>query len=285
MTGQDQLQRFLFENSNIRGSIVRLDDTFQQATGQQDYPTVVRNLVGQSLAACALMGDSLKFQGSLSLQAQGEGPLRLLVSDSTDQLTLRGLAHWNPEAAEAETLPSLIGNGHLVITITPDAGQRYQGIVPLEQDTLAGCLEDYFRLSEQLATFMCLFADEKGAAGLLLQQLPGELAGPDTDLWPRAIKLAQTLTTEEALQLPSEELIHRLYHQEQVRLFPARATRFGCSCSRERTRLALESLGQDDCMALLDEQEVIEIDCHFCGQRYRYDRADVRAVFGGPRLH
>ncbi len=285
MTGQDQLQRFLFENSNIRGSIVKLENTFTQATENRDYPTVVRHLLGQSLAASALMGDSLKFEGSLTLQAQGQGPLRLLVSDCSHELVLRGLAHFDPEVETAPDLPAMIGKGHLVITITPDEGQRYQGIVPLEQPTLAGCLADYFRLSEQLATFMVLFADDTHAGGLMLQQLPGELAGPDHDLWPRAVKLAETLSSGEMLGLPATELVHRLYHQENVRLFPARETRFGCSCSRDRTRKALEALGREDCTALLDEQQVIEINCHFCGRRYVYDRADVQAVFGGPHLH
>jgi len=285
MSGQDQLQRFLFENSNIRGSIVKLENAFTQATENRDYPSVVRNLLGQCLAACALMGDSLKFEGSLTLQAQGQGALRLLVSDCSHELVLRGLAHFEPEVEAAPDLPAMIGKGHLVITITPDEGQRYQGIVPLEQPTLAGCLEDYFRLSEQLATFMVLFADGEHAGGLMLQQLPGELAGPDHDLWPRAVKLAETLSPEELFSLPAGALIHRLYHQESVRLFDARDTRFGCSCSRERTRKALEALGQEECMALLDEQEQIEISCHFCGRRYIYTRADVQAVFGGPQVH
>lgn len=285
MKGQDQLRRFLFEESNLRGSIVHLKESYQQATGNRDYPAPIRHLLGESLAACALMGDSLKFEGHLSLQAQGKGPLQLLVSDCSNQLRLRGVAQYEPRERLSGGLPALIGDGRLVITISPDEGQRYQGIVPLEKASLAECLQDYFRLSEQLQTFLLLFADDHDAAGFMLQRLPTQPAGPDLDLWPRAVKLAETLTASELFQLPPEAIIHRLYHQENTRLFPTRTAAFGCGCSRQRTRAALEALGQDECLALLNEQEIITIDCNFCGQRYLYDRTDVQALFGGPRLH
>lgn len=285
MTGHDQLQRFLFEDSNLRGSIVHLKETYRQATDNRDYPPGIRHLLGECLAACALMGDSLKFEGNLSLQAQGKGPLQLLVSDCSNRLRLRGVAQYEAQAPLAGNLPALIGDGRLVITISPEDGQRYQGIVPLEKPSLAKCLQDYFRLSEQLRTFMLLFADDNDAAGLMLQQLPTQPASPDLDLWPRAVKLAETLTARELFQLPAEAIVHRLYHQERTQLFPARMATFGCGCSRLRTRAALEALGRDECIALLNEREVITIDCNFCGRRYIYDRGDVEALFGGPRLH
>lgn len=284
MAGLDQLQRFLFEDSNVRGALVQLEDSFQHATREHGYPAAITRLLGESLAASTLMSNTLKFEGLLTLQAQGDGPVRILVAECTHNLGIRGLARFD-ELPEQTDLPTLIGNGRLVITLAPRQGQRYQGIVPLEQQTLAGCLQDYFALSEQLETFILLFADDQRAGGLMLQKLPGEASGPDHDLWPRLLKLAETTTADELLYLEPAALLRRLFHQEQVRLFDPKPVEFSCSCNRDRSRNALEALGQEDCYALLEEQAEIEIDCQFCGRKYIYRRADIESLFGGPSVH
>jgi len=183
-----------------------------------------------------------------------------------------------------ESFNNLLGEGRMAITITPDQGQRYQGVVPREADTLAGCLEEYFERSEQLATSLILFANEHTCAGLLLQRLPGT-SDTDADLWDRINHLARTVEADELLELDSETLLHRLFHEETVRVFDAEPVNFRCSCSRERTLGALEAIGRDECYSILEEQGSIEMDCQFCHAHYRFDRNDIDHLFTGHTLH
>lgn len=183
-----------------------------------------------------------------------------------------------------ETLHELLGQSRMAITITPEKGQRYQGVVPREADNLAGCLEEYFERSEQIATSLFLFADGDTAAGLLLQRLPGHTE-EDDDLWNRVNHLARTVEAEELLKLDSETLLHRLFHEETVRLYEPEPVEFRCSCSRERTLAALESIGKEECYSILDEQGSIDMDCQFCHANYRFNRNDIDHLFTGHTLH
>lgn len=284
MASQDHFQRFIFEHSQIRGAWVKLGDSYNEIARQAPYPASVRELLGQSLAASVLMSGTLKFNGILSLQAQGNGPLRTLMAECTHERTIRGLARFDDAAMQPSGLNDLLGDGNMVITITPDQGQRYQGVVPRESDNLADCLQDYFTRSEQIDTGLMLFADENTSAGLLLQRMPGAV-DPDNDLWQRINHLAATVKPEEILGLDSETLLNRLFHEEEVRIFDAEPVQFLCSCSRERTLAALESIGSEECYSMIDEQGSIEMDCQFCHAHYQFYRNDIDHLFSGHSLH
>lgn len=279
----DQFQRFLFEQGNVRGERVLLDASTREALAKQQYPAPVAHLLGESLAAVVLLSGTLKFEGQLSLQARGAGSVSLLMAESTHDRQIRGLAH-SDASVEGNSLAELLGNGRLAITIDPNRGQRYQGIVPLEQENLAGCLETYFDRSEQLETAIVLASDGHRAAGLLLQKLPGE-SQPDEDFWNRLVLQGRTVTAEELLHLGTQPLLLRLFPEDQVRLYAPEPVGFACSCSRERTTHALEALGEADCLALVEEQGVISVDCQFCHHHYEFSRADVESLFQRPSLH
>ncbi|MBD3658253.1 MULTISPECIES: Hsp33 family molecular chaperone HslO [Marinobacter] len=284
MASDDQFQRFIFENSQVRGAWVRLGDSYTRIGSQAPYPDSVRQLLGESLAASVLMSGTLKFSGTLSLQANGEGPLRTLMAECSHDRHIRGLARFDEHAVAEDTLNALLGQGRMAITITPDQGQRYQGVVPREADTLAGCLQEYFDRSEQIPTSLFLFANESHCAGLLLQRLPGDTE-QDDDLWDRVNHLAATVEADELLTLDSQTLLHRLFHEETVRVFDAEPVVFRCSCSRDRTLGALEAIGRDECYSILEEQGAIEMDCQFCHAHYRFDRNDIDHLFTGHTLH
>ncbi len=284
MASRDQFQRFIFEDSQVRGAWVQLGESFREIGTQAPYPDSVRGLLGEALVASVLMSSTLKFEGTLSLQAQGEGPLRTLMAECSHDRFIRGLARFDEHAVSEESFHDMLGEGRMAITITPNRGNRYQGVVPREADSLAGCLEEYFERSEQISTSLILFADEGSAAGLLLQRLPGA-TDEDNELWERVNHLARTVEAAELLELDSETVLHRLFHEETVRLFDAEAVAFRCSCSRERTLGALEAIGRDECYQILEEQGQIEMDCQFCHAHYRFDRNDIDHLFTGHTLH
>ncbi|MDD3517846.1 MAG: Hsp33 family molecular chaperone HslO [Chromatiales bacterium] len=277
MTENDTLHRFLLERTNVRGEWVHLDATWQALLERADYPPPVRRLLGEALAAVALLSATIKFDGSLILQVQGDGPLHLLVVQATGRRTLRGLARWNREVPEG-VLRDAFGDGRMVITI--DAGQgreRYQGIVELIGDNLAQAIDGYFSQSEQLPTRLWLAADAEQAAGLLLQAMPGGDADPDA--WNRAVVLADTVQAKELLQLPAETVLHRLYHEEDVRLLEGAPMSFRCGCSRERVAEMLRSLGEDEVQQVLVQEGQVEVHCEFCNARYVFDAVDAQQLF------
>lgn len=285
MTDNDRLFRFIIENSNVRGEMVHLNASWQAVLQRADYPPAVRNLLGEALATCALLTATIKFEGSLILQIRGDGPLHLLVAQSTAEGTVRGIARWHAEVPDSG-LHDIFGNAQIVITIEPPknkkGGEPYQGIIALQGDRLSHAIEHYFRQSEQLNTRLWLAADDKTCGGFLLQELPGKT--PDTDAWPRATQLADTLTAEEILQLPVTNVLHRLFHEEDVRLFDAEPISFRCSCSRERIDAVLLSMGTEQSHQILSEQGKISVDCEFCNAHYEYDAVDIDALFAGNTL-
>lgn len=281
---RDSLHRFVFEHTNLRGELVHLDASWQAVLERHPYPPVVRDLLGQAMAASVLLGATIKFQGSLILQIQGEGPVSLLVVQATNDRTLRGMAQWQGEVQPAP-LNELFAKGRLVITIQPDGRrERYQGIVDLGDKGLAEALEGYFQRSEQLPTRLWLAADSRYAAGLLLQRLPAdhvdvhEKAEADEN-WSRVTQLASTVTEQELLELPFRDLIHRLYHEESVRVFESEPVSFRCTCSRERIEETLRGLGYQEVHGILEEQGKVSVDCSFCNQHYEFDSVDVERVF------
>jgi len=231
----------------------------------------------------------LKFKGRLSLQAQGSGALKWVMAECTDLGELRGLAELEEGAdfddleTSAEALDSLT-DAVLFINIEHQHGERYQGIVPLEEPTIAGCLAQYYALSAQVPTLINLSCDGEHAAGLLVQLLPRnteeEQEEADTDLWPRLTMLTQTLKSEELIELPARDILHRLYHEEDVRLPNAESLKFGCTCSRERCIEALKQVGKDAVTEILATDDEIQMDCQFCNTPYRFSPIQAMALFG-----
>ena len=276
MADNDRLHRFIIENTPVRGELVRLNATWQAIIERSDYPENVRNVLGQAMAACALLAATIKFEGSLILQIRGDGPLHLLVAQASSEGTLRGIARWQDEVP-AEGLHAIFGNGQMVMTIEPTQGDPYQGIIALQGEHLKDAIENYFTQSEQLNTVLWLASDSQACAGFLLQEMPGE--SEDDDAWVRASHLASTLTADELLNLPAIELLHRLFHEEDVRLFEAEPVSFRCSCSRDRISSMLISLGPKEVQDILQEQGKIKVDCEFCNAHYEFDSVDVEALF------
>lgn len=273
----DTLQRFLFENTPLRGELVQIDAAWQEVLARHDYPPPVRGRLGEMMAACLLLSATLKFKGSVIMQIQGSGPIALMVVEATAQRTVRGMAQWQGEVAAGDLL-SQFGDGRLTITIDPGTGgERYQGIVALEGISLADAIDAYLERSEQLPTRMWLAADGRRAAGMLLQKLPGEET--DEDAWGRVQALAATISEAELLELPAREVIHRLFHEEDVRLFEPEGVSFHCSCSRERVAAMLHSLGRDEVMDIVHSEGAVEVVCEFCNRRYTFDAVDAAQLF------
>lgn len=277
-------RRFLFEHADIRGETVHLGGAYREILAIHQYADGVGRLLGEFLAAAVLLSSNLKFEGRLILQARSEGQIPLLMAECDDKLRVRGIARGAGQAT-SDNFDLLLHNGQLAITIDPSKGQRYQGIVPLQQGSLARSLDSYFEHSEQLKTRIWLAADGQRARGLLLQQLPAQLTLDDAlrgQQWGHVCALAATVKSAELLTLGGEDLLHRLYHEDPVRLFEQTGVRFQCSCSRERTRNALSTLSATDILELLDEQGSITMDCEFCNQGYRFERGDLlEALEGG----
>jgi molecular chaperone Hsp33 len=276
---EDVLHRFLLERAGVRGALVRLGPAWREVATRSEYPLPLRSLLGEALAASALLTGNIKLDGALSLELKSSGALRLLFAECNDQGHLRGLARWN-EPLPAPLALDALSDAIMAITIgNVDRGQRYQGLVELRHAGLADSLEDYFVKSEQLPARIVLAADGEHAVGLMLQKMPGEGgidAVHDEDAWNRVLQLTATLGVEELLGVAPEQLLYRLYHEESVRLFEPRPLAFGCSCSRERVTAMLRSLGREEVeAALLARDNEIEVICEFCAQRYHFDRIDA----------
>ena len=275
----DTLQRFLFEHAPIRGEVAHLDSTWLAVLERHEYPPALRRVLGELMAAGALLAATLKFEGAIVLQLQGAGPVNLIVVECTSERTLRATAKWTGELADDVGLDDLLGAGRFVITLAPGEGrQSYQGVVEVDPAGVAASLERYMQRSEQLDTRLWLAAGEERVAGLLLQKLPAS-DDPDDDRWNRAIHLAETVTAPELLELPPRRLLHRLYHQEDIRLFDPRPVSFRCSCSGERVRDMLRMLGYDEVRSIIEERDTVEVTCEFCNRAYEYDRVDAEQLF------
>ena len=276
----DSLQRFLFEDAPIRGEVAHLDATWRAVLERHEYPQVLRTILGELMAAGALLAATLKFEGSIILQLQGKGPVKLIVVESTSEQTLRATAKWDGELDADAGLGDLLGpNGRFAITLVPGEGkQSYQGVVEIDPAGVAASLEHYMQSSEQLETRLWLAAGDERAAGLLLQKLPAR-EEPDADSWNRATRIAETVTGPELLSLPTSKLLHRLYHQEDIRLFDPRPVSFRCSCSGERVAAMLRMLGHAEVRSIIEERDTVEVTCEFCNRAYRYDSVDAEQLF------
>jgi molecular chaperone Hsp33 len=273
----DLLYRFTFEHFGVRGEIVALGASWRVLVERHDYAPAVRDYLGQAMAAATMLSGTIKFKGSLILQLQGDGPLRTLVAQATDRRTIRGMALAPAADVPAGRLASAFGDGRLMLTAESPKGERYQGIVALQGDSLAEVLETYFAQSEQLATRLWLVAGGQAAAGLFLQRLPGEHV--DDEDWRRVCLLADTLEADELLRQPPREILRRLYHEEDVRLYEPEPVAFRCSCSRERIETALRIMGRGEVESIIEEQGAVDADCEFCNAHYHFDAVDVAGLF------
>ncbi|MEZ7818397.1 MAG: molecular chaperone Hsp33 [Candidatus Azotimanducaceae bacterium] len=294
LPNMDVLHRFSFIDLPIRGQWVRLEKSLANATAFRVYPKPIHEMLGQMLAAVAMVADNIKFSGAVTLQSRGDGDLLRSLAECQSQSFLRGIMHLQDpdnEAIDEQPLAQWLGNGQLALSLIPDKAsgmQPYQGFVSLEYDTLAQCLEHYFVTSEQLET--CLhFASSASTSspsvtGLLLQRLPNSPQATEieidaaTQAWHTLTTLAATATDEELSLLDPQTLLYRLFNEHPCRLHEPRDLSYRCSCSREKTDTTLMMLGGDDLAALIAEQSEITVDCEFCGNRYSYDKTGVSKV-------
>ena len=277
MKQQDCLKRFLFEEVGGRGEWVRLMDSWQQAKQHQVLVSdAVESQLGQSLVAVVMLSATIKFKGAMIMQIQGGGELKALVAQSSNDHKIRGLVR-SDATVTADNLQAMLGEGgRLVLTIEFEGGDPYQGIVEVAENNLSDVLKNYFVQSEQLATRFWLFANKTHAAGLFIQELPGE--NRDKLDWERIEMLADTVTADELLTLDCEALLHRLFNEEKVRIYPAESIEFKCGCSRQKIGGTLTALGRTELETLLAERVNIEVDCQFCGAQYLYDKIDVESL-------
>ena len=284
------MRRFLFEQNPIRGQHVSLDASWQTIVAQSDASGLALTLLGHALTAVTLLVDTLKIDGSVSLQIRGSGAIHLLVAEATSSNTIRGVVRQSRQLDGQVSLRDIFSTDKMVITINNGPGKPYQGIVPLSGDNLAVALQAYFDQSEQLPTRFWFACNETSATGMLLQKLPAQTT--DDDAWERLLQLTSTISNEELLELKVEKLLYRLYHEEELRLFDADDISFACSCSAQRTRDMLISLGRDEVDDIVREQNEISITCEFCNTCYAFDSVDVEQLFNeqefispGPTKH
>jgi molecular chaperone Hsp33 len=301
MPSNDLLHRFIFDDADIRGELITLGNSYREVLSHNNYPPAIAQLLGEFLTAVGLLSSTLKFDGVIILQARGDGAIATIMAECNNHNSLRGIVRMNENVALNETLAQtgslqqLLGKGVLFISIEPKRAEifegkveRYQGIVPMDSENLASCLEHYFYQSEQLATRLWFSANAENASGLLIQTLPAQLnknPKENTAHWETVIALAETIAPEELLTLEHPTILHRLFHEQNLRVYEPRSLNFACSCSRERCATALLTLGITEVEEVLIEKGHIEIDCQFCNQHYHFTAVDVRKLLGGDVLH
>lgn len=271
----DKLYRYLFKNRAVRGEWVRLNESFTETLNTHHYPKAVQNLLGEMLVATSLLTATMKFNGTITVQIQGDGPLSLAVVNSNEKQQLRALARVKSEIPDNATLSEMIGSGVLVISIIPTEGERYQGVIALDKPTIRECLEDYFIRSEQLQTHLVIrsgkYEGKAVAGGMLLQIMPDGSGTPED--FEHLATLTETVKDEEMFGLEAEELLYRLYHEEQVEVYPAQDVEFKCGCSRERSGSALLLVPAEEIEEMLaKKQGVIDMQCECCGTQYFFDK-------------
>lgn len=296
----DTLQKFIFDNAAVRGEFVEISDTWQEIQQRHNYPPAVKTVLGEMVAAAALLSANLKFNGAIIMQIHGDGPVRLLVVECDSDLRLRATAKMAEGAAVADNaglteLLNATGHGRFVITLDPadkmPGQQPYQGIVPLDGSDMATVIENYMLRSEQLDTRLWLAADDRVSRGLLLQKLPRHSGkddqvvqaseAEDLETWNRAVMLASTLKQPELLSTDIQSLMNRLFWEETIRVFEPAHPQFHCSCTREKVGNMLKMLGREEIDAALDELDRLAINCDFCGKHYEFDKVDCAQLFVG----
>lgn len=285
----DLRQRFYIEDSPVRGEVVHLEEALQTILAQRNYAPAVQILLGEMLSATALLASTLKIKGRISLQIQAQGTLKWAMAECNHLGEIRGLADYEEDsrfqsAIDSSTVLSTLVNPVLFINIEPEFGERYQGIVPLDKADLAGCLMQYHDLSAQIPTRIILASTKQRSGGLLIQLLPRnndeEQQRVDEDLWPRLTMLTGTLKTDELTNLDAQEILYRLYNEEEVRLPEVEKLQFGCTCSHEKCANSLTQIGLEAVKETLEINNPIEMDCQFCNKRYLFTAKEALDLFG-----
>lgn len=285
----DLRQRFYIEDSPVRGEVVHLEEALQTILAQRNYAPAVQILLGEMLSATALLASTLKIKGRISLQIQAQGTLKWAMAECNHLGEIRGLADYEEDprfqsAIDSSTVLSTLVNPVLFINIEPEFGERYQGIVPLDKADLAGCLMQYHDLSAQIPTRIVLASTKQRSGGLLIQLLPRnndeEQQRVDEDLWPRLTMLTGTLKTDELTNLDAQEILYRLYNEEEVRLPEVEKLQFGCTCSHEKCANSLTQIGLEAVKETLEINNPIEMDCQFCNKRYLFTAKEALDLFG-----
>lgn len=280
MQSADSLIRYTFAQAPVRGELVQLEQSYQRLVQGHDYPPVVRNLLGQLMAVTSLLSATLKFDGHINLQLQGDGKLNFATVNGSQQQELRGVARLL-DAVDDETFVELLGNkAYMVITLSPEDGERYQGMVEVKptDSSLADVIERYFTQSEQLQTRVWLHANDTHVGGLLLQSMPGE-DDPEHG-FEHLAALTATMTAEELFSLEATDVLHRLYHEEEVIVYEPTPVRFYCGCSRERSMNALYSVSVDELRDIIQTDGEIKLTCDYCLAEYVYDEEDLGVIQG-----
>ena len=273
--------RFIFDDMPVRGLHVRLENVWKHIVGQKHYPPAIRRALGELLAAGALLSGNLKTDGTLIVQVQGQGRLKMLVVEATSDQTVRATARWDETADinDEESLTDLLGgNSVFVLTLQPKDAEPWQGVVPLEGGSIAQMLINYTKRSEQLDTQIVLASSDDACGGLLVQRLPE--TEPDAASWEHVSTLVQTLTPEELTGLDAQHVLYRLFHETPPRVFDPESIEFACTCSRGKVSDMLLMLGDEEVGGVVAEQGSIQIDCDFCHAKYVFDETDVNALFG-----
>ncbi|MBO1256824.1 Hsp33 family molecular chaperone HslO [Alteromonas sp. 5E99-2] len=288
MTQKDLLHRFVFNEEHIRGEIVQLDYSVKALLNKGDYPAPIRDLLAKMASAASLLCATLKFEGEISLQIQGKGPVSYAILTATNTLTYRGVARWDETLEQLpQTFEELCADAVLVITLSPNEGERYQGVVALDKPSLAQCIESYFEQSEQLLTRVYLYSETEQdvkSGGMLLQVLPQSSEATEhqeAEAFHHFATLADTLTADEVFSLPVKTLLHRLYHEHDIELFDAEEIRYACTCSRERSLAALLHVEKSELLSIVEEQGEIAMNCQYCHATYSFDAIDVEALHAG----
>ena len=290
MKNSDIRQRFVFDDLDARGCIVRLSETCEAIQATHHYPANLATLLNEFALAATLLRDSIKIDGSLTIQLRTDGAIKLIMADCLSDRRVRAISEYDSEQLPANQeirLDDLGSGATLAITITPDEGERYQSIVPIEHASLSQCLEDYFRRSEQLPSLFRLLSDSQQAVGISVHALPSHKVNDKSAADEHFERINMWLTTlkgDEAFGLDAKEILTRLFHDESCRLYESHPVRFGCICSSEKSLDAVKSLGQEDVQALVNEQQqqgkpTLVVDCHFCFQRYEFSFEQISGLF------
>lgn len=277
----DKLYRYLFQNRAVRGEWVRINQTFTDTLNTHHYPTAVQNLLGEMMVATSLLTATLKFNGNITVQIQGDGPLKLALVNGSDKQEIRALARVNGDIPDNMNLHQMIGKGVLVITIAPNEGERYQGVIALDKPTITECLEEYFVRSEQLQTQLIIrtgeFDGKPVAAGMLLQIMPDGQGTADD--FEHLATLTATVKDEEIFGLTAEEMLYRLYHEESVEIYQPQQVKFHCGCSAERSGAALMLINDDEIDEILEEHKgSIDMQCECCGTHYFFNKEAINKL-------
>jgi len=287
----DLAQRFSFDQLDARGCYVSLNESVTDIQATHHYPEPLAKLLNEFAVSAVLLRDSVKLNGSLSIQyragAHSQSGVSMIIADCSHEYGVRAVCEFDAEVLSANIdtfdLRTIGTDATLTITISPEEGRRYQGIVAIDSASLTECLQDYFLRSEQLPSRFEIVTGVDHAVGISIHAMPeqdSEIVATLKDDWKRLNFLMDTLTDQEMHELDVQTLLTRLFHEEQCRIHAAKPVKFSCDCSRERSENALKSLGSDEINALIEEQEVVSIDCHFCFQRYEFDQQALKALLG-----